>query len=109
MAAASAKQATSGGISANGMRTITAAKDAVALAAEQLKMFGIQPGQDPSDPSLGLSADQQIAAKAASDEYIAAVNQYRAFLSALTSGIASVDNSQPADPTGVVQVADPEQ
>lgn len=104
-----ARSAAMAAASANGMRTITAAKDAVALAAKQLKMFGIQPGQDPSDPSLGLSADQQIAAKAESDEYIAAVNQYRAFLSALTSGIASVDNSQPADPTGVVQVADPEQ
>lgn len=108
LAAASAKQATSGGISTDGMRLVTATKDAVDLAANNLKLFNMQPGQDPTDPSLGLSPDQQLAAKAASDEYISKYNQWAALVSALNSGIASVDNSQPADPTAVVEVADQE-
>jgi hypothetical protein len=105
-AAASAAAKSSGGfgISTEGMRVLTAAKDAVALAANRLTTLGIQPGQDPNDPNL--PPEQRMAIKAALDDYDAKYNTYSTLSQMATMGIANVGGTAEEDPTATKDVAD---
>lgn len=106
LAAASAKQQTSGaaGISAGGKRIFDIAKMGVDAAAADLQAYGVQPGQDVTDPALGLSKEAQIAVKEAQNRYISASQQFSALVAQL--GLGAVGSTESLDPTAEVDVSE---